>query len=441
MTMQRPTVKARHLPGLGILAALAVCAGAAAQTPQAVQTKEAAPAKAAPKKPAAKAEKPAPKAEQKTAPKQTAANAQSADQLIAERLTPAQQQTWAEYRTARSAWEGTYRAYWRKVEARRAARKAKRTAGQAVTADDYVATHPPKYQGPELSPDIAKLVASVRPPPRERDLPSVADFLAHAKKQFGFVPKRASEQAFKRSYAIEALKVGLSKDQVVRVYALETGGLGTYDMISGTNPVTKQGKPISSALGYAQLLHANSTGEIVKHGEAFAKRLVAMAAAPGTPAARAAELKAKAGILEKMLRAARSVPNEWKAHMRFAKTAKGLGIHALNLDADVGPWMQVLKLKSLKDSAARHGLANLSGAEIELMNLAGPGTGLEMMTPLGREMPTANFFSEGGYARNPVVRDRSAAELLATLEARMEVHLKKTGSIEFARIFDEVAGK
>jgi hypothetical protein len=55
-------------------------------------------------------------------------------------------------------------------------------------------------------------------------------------------------------------------------------------------------------------------------------------------------------------------------------------------------------------------------------------------------MPTANFFSEGGYTRNPIVRDKTAAELLVALEARMEVHLKKAGSIEFARIFDEVAG-
>jgi hypothetical protein len=105
----------------------------------------------------------------------------------------------------------------------------------------------------------------------------------------------------------------------------------------------------------------------------------------------------------------------------------------------VGPWIQVLKLKSLKDSAATQGRLHLSGAEIELMNLAGPGTGLEMMTPVGRPMPTPNFFSEGGYSRNPVVHNKTAAELLATLEQRMEVHLKKPGSIEFAQIFDEAA--
>ena len=375
-------------------------------------------------------------------PAATAATAQvSAAQKIgpdlAARLTPAQQRTYLDYLAARSGYEREHRAYWRKVEAKRDVRKARRLLGQAFSAEDYIAAHPPKFQGPELPPDIARIVAAVKPPTPERPLPSVTDFLAQAKKQFGFVPRRATEREFKRSYAIEALKVGLTKDQVVRVYALETGGLGTYDMQSGINPVTRQGKPISSALGYAQLLHANSTGELVKNGEAFAQRLTAMAAVPGTP--RAAELKAKADILRKMLRKARSVPNEWSAHQRFAKTPPGLGIHALNLDAEVGPWLQVLKLKSLKDSAAARGRPNLSGAEIELMNLAGPGTGLEMMTPPGRQMPTSNFFSEGGYSRNPIVREKTAAELLATLEARIEVHLKKAGSIEFAQIFDEVA--
>jgi hypothetical protein len=358
---------------------------------------------------------------------------------LAQRLSPAQQQAYLAYREARGAFDREHRAYWRKVDAKRNARKARRLLGQAFTADDYITTYPPKYHGPELPADIAKVVAETKPPPPQRPMPDVAEFLAHAKKQFGFAPKRASEREFKQRYAIEALKVGLSKDQVVRVYALETGGLGTYDMQSGINPVTRQGRPISSALGYAQLLHANSAGELVKHGEDFARRLTTMAAAPGTPAPRAAELKAKAAILRKMLRAARSVPNEWSAHQRFAMTPPGLGIHALNLDADVGPWIQVLKLKSLKDSAARHGYADLTGAEIELMNLAGPGTGLEMMTPLGRKMPTTNFFSEGGYSRNPVVRDKTAAELLATLDARMEVHLKKPGSLEFAQIFDEVS--
>jgi len=82
---------------------------------------------------------------------------------------------------------------------------------------------------------------------------------------------------------------------------------------------------------------------------------------------------------------------------------------------------------------------DMTGAEIELMNLAGPRTGLEMMQPIGRTMPTSNFFSEMGYYRNTIVREKTAAELLAALNDRMEVNMKKAGAVEFAEIFDEVA--
>lgn len=360
---------------------------------------------------------------------------------LAARFSPDQQRAYVAYRTARTRFEREHNSYWRSVEAKRDVRRAKRIMRQPFEPDDYIQMHPPKYSGPSLPPDVARIIAELRPQPAEKTLPSVTDFLASAKAQFGFVPKRTTEQDFKRRYATEALNVGLTKDQIVRVYALETGGMGTYDMQSGINPVTRQGRPISSALGYAQLLHANSVGGVVKHGDEFVQRLLALASVPGTPANRVTELKSKAAILRKMIRAARTVPNEWSVHQRFANTPAGLGIHAINLDADLGPWLQVLKLKGLKDDAANAGLTRLSGAEIELMNLAGPRTGLEMMTPVGSSMPTSNFFSEGGYSRNPVVHDKTAAELLATLDARMDIHLKKPGSVEFSQIFDEVAAR
>ena len=139
-----------------------------------------------------------------------------------------------------------------------------------------------------------------------------------------------------------------------------------------------------------------------------------------------------------MLRVARSVPNQWSAHVALSRTPKGLGIHALNLDADIGPWLQTIKLQGVRAYAAKAGRPNLSGAEIELMNLAGPQTGLDMMDPAGLNVPTANFFAERAYNRNPIVKDRTSAELLAALEDRMNVNLRKAGSIEFARIFDAV---
>jgi len=367
------------------------------------------------------------------------ASTQDIDKDLAAKLTPAQRATYVAYSKARSQFDRLHRVYWSRVEAKRDARKAKHLLGQAYTADDYVEQQPPKYAGPELPADIAKIVTAVKPPVAPPPLANVGDFLESAKAQYGFVPTPTTEREFKRRYAIEALAVGLTKDQVVRIYALETGGVGTYDMQSGINPVTKQGRPISSALGYAQLLHANSTSELVKHGETFIKRLLAMAASPGTPRERADALKAKAAILRRMLRSARSVPNEWSHHVRFGGTPAGLGIHTLNMDADVGPWLQVLKLKGLQEDAVKAGRAALSGSEIELMNLAGPRTGLEMMTPVGRNMPTTNFFSEGGYYRNTIVRDKTAAELLKALNDRMEVNIKKPGAVEFAQVFDEVA--
>lgn len=368
-----------------------------------------------------------------------AAATQSAANELAAKLTPAQRQIYDDYRRARDAFEARLRLYWQRVDAKRDARRAKHMLAQAVSADDYVTEQPPRYAGPELPGEIAKIVTELAPPAPTRPLPEVADFLAQAKAQYGFVPTPTTELDFKRRYAREALAVGLSKDQVVRIYALETGGQGTYDMQAGINPLTKQGRPISSALGYAQLLNGNSVSELVKHGSTFTQRLMRLAAQPATPPARAAALKEKATIVRRMLRAARSVPDEWSAHVRFGGTPSGLGIHALNLDADVGPWLQVLKLKGLQEAAAAAGRTPLAGAEIELMNLAGPRTGLEMMTPLGRTMPTSNFFSEGGYYRNTIVREKTAAELLAALEQRMEVNVKRPGAVEFAQAFDEVA--
>ena len=131
----------------------------------------------------------------------------------------------------------------------------------------------------------------------------------------------------------------------------------------------------------------------------------------------------------------------WDQHVAFAKTRRGMGIHALNLDGDIGPWLQVVKLHGLKEMADKAGMRNLSGAEIELMNLAGPGTGLEMMRPAARNAATTNFFARDAYFRNTIVRDKSSAELLVALDKRMDDNLGNSGAIEFAAAFREAAAE
>ncbi|MFM2422081.1 MAG: hypothetical protein RL291_611 [Pseudomonadota bacterium] len=356
-------------------------------------------------------------------------------------LNPRQKDAYLNYLRFRAVHDQRVTVYWTRVEELRDRRRAKHRAKQPMTAEDYVGVHPPVYQGPQLAPDIRKIIELARarnPEPPKPPMANVADFLANAKQHYNFVPTRIPELEFKRRYAAESLALGLSKEQVTRVYALETGGQGTADMQSGINPITRTGTPISSALGYAQLLNANSTSELVKHGDAFIQRLLNMAQQPGTPPRRVEELQHKANVLRAMLVQARSVPNEWSAHVRFAATGPGLGIHAINMDGDIGPWLQVNKLRGVLASAQADGRQTLTGAELELMNLAGPRTGLEMMTPLGRLAPTANFFSQGGYQRNPIVHNRTGAELLAQLDVRMDVHIKKPGAIEFIAVFDSL---
>jgi len=368
-----------------------------------------------------------------------AAAAQRIPDDLAARLNDRQLKAYQAYLAARAPFDRRLDMYWAEVDSLREGRRRKRAAGTAFTAADYVPEHPPQYEGPPLPSDVAKIIADLRPPRPDTEIAGLHDFLAAAKSQYGYVPAAIPEREFKRRYALEALRVGLSKAQVIDVYALETGGRGVYDMQAGIDPETRKGRPISTALGYAQLLAGNSVNEMAKNGPSFINRLEDLARAPGTSPGRAAYLKRKVAIVRKMVRAAKSVPYQWGRHVALGNTPRGQGIHALNLDPDIGPWLQVIKLRGVLDHGLQSGRTSLSGPELELMNLAGPGTGLEMMTPIGRRMSTSNFFSRPAYGRNTIVREKNGAELLAALEQRMRVNDKKAGAVEFARIFDELA--
>ena len=89
--------------------------------------------------------------------------------------------------------------------------------------------------------------------------------------------------------------------------------------------------------------------------------------------------------------------------------------------------------------ASKKGMTNLTGAQLELMNLAGPSHGFEMMQPIGSTMPTSNFFERRGYERNPVAAHRTGAQLLAKLDEIMDRNVQKQGAQRFSRIFDSIA--
>ncbi|MEZ5822778.1 MAG: hypothetical protein R3D82_18415 [Xanthobacteraceae bacterium] len=340
-----------------------------------------------------------------------------------------------EYQDARAAFEEEAGAYWGAIYQKRKGRNAKRRAGQAVTLDDYVLTHPPVYTGPKKPVDPSPQ-PEPEPRPRKR-LPMVPDLIQAAAGHFQFTPQRpANEIEFKRAYARAAAAAGLTREQAVRVYSFETGGNGKYDMQSGyRGPGTR---PISTAIGYNQLLTTNSVELIAEQGDALLKALHGKAAAlSGSPRK---TMESKIAVMKRMVAFARSVPDTWSEHEKLANTEKGWALHAMVLDIDVGPHLQTHKLlTSVKFARAKGYTRPLTAAELEMMNLTGDGTGLDMVTmpqAMRERVPTANFFQRGGYERNPVAsRHNTVAKLLAVTDERMDVNSRKPGAQDLAASF------
>jgi hypothetical protein len=335
----------------------------------------------------------------------------------------------AEYDAARAAYQLRATPYWAEVKAKRAARFAKRRAHHEITLDDYVLTQPPEYTGPKKPAD---------PSSTRHEVPVVADFLQHAAQQFDFAPEQpANEIDFKRAYARVASAAGLTKEQAVRVYAFEATGNGNYDLEAGQE-FDRNALAITTALGYNQLLSTNSVELLAEQGKQFIETLKSRAAE--APPAKKAALEKKIAVLQKMVTFARSVRDDWNVHERLGRTPKGLAIHALNLDIDVGPLLQTQKLMNSINFARQRGYSTtLTAAELEMMNLTGDGSGFDMISmpqPMRGRVPTSNFFTQSGYENNPVARkNNTVAALLSATEAVMDRESQLPGAKELAAAF------
>jgi hypothetical protein len=295
---------------------------------------------------------------------------------------------------ARQQFEGDTKAYWNSIADRRRTRIAKRRNNQQVLMDDYVLIQPPVYSEALHQVD-SSAPPEQEPPLRGKYVPVVSDFLQSAEEEFHFKPQRPkSELEYKSAYAKGALASGLTREQVVRIYAFESGGNGTYDTQAGLEKSTLGSKAISTAIGYNQLLATNSVELIAENGSRFIELLKAKAEALMGEARDA--LDRKILVLRDMVDFSRSVPDDWSEHETLASTPKGLGIHAMNLDIDVGPLLQIQKLLDSVVYARNQGYsAVLTAAELEMMNLSGDGNGLDILTmpPEWRDqVPTSNFF-------------------------------------------------
>jgi hypothetical protein len=338
----------------------------------------------------------------------------------------------ADYNAARAQYQVLATPYWAQVKVKRAARFAKRRAHKEIMLEDYVLTQPPDYTGPKKPIDPSG--------PSKGPVPVVTDFLRHAAEQFGFVPDRpGSEIDFKRAYARVAAAAGLTRDQTVRVYGFEATGNGKYDVQAGL----EFGKPgevaITTALGYNQLLATNSVELLAEQGRWLVDTLKARTAEAS--GAKKVALEKKLAILGNMIVFSRSVADDWNLHERLAGTPKGFGIHALNLDVDIGPLLQTQKLLTSIVFAKQRGYAQpLTAAELEMMNLTGDGNGFDMVSmssAMREKVPTSNFFGQGGYERNPVARrNNTVAKLLAATDSVMDRESALPGAKDLAAAFD-----
>jgi hypothetical protein len=210
----------------------------------------------------------------------------------------------AAYQAARASFESEAGPYWQSVADKRRLRNEKRRKNEVVALEDYVLTQPPVYAGPPQPADPDK--PGGEQPKADRPLiPVVADFVRNAEEQFGFVPDRpASERDFKNAYAERAKKAGLTRDQVVRIYGFESGGDGKYDVQAGLEYPRPDARPVSTALGYNQLLGTNSVELLAEQGDAF---LSALRAKADAAASGGTDLSQKLDILGRMIGFARSV--------------------------------------------------------------------------------------------------------------------------------------
>jgi hypothetical protein len=343
----------------------------------------------------------------------------------------------AEYQGVRGAFEQEAGAYWDAISNKRRGRNAKRRDHQPIDLDDYVLTQPPLYTGPKRPINPAPESEPGHPPREHKAIPVVADLLRAAAEQFQFKPQLPNnELEFKRTYARVAAAAGLTREQAVRVYAFETGGTGNYDVQSGIEHGGT--RAISTAIGYNQLLTTNSVELVAEQGSELLRALTARAEGLSGPPRKA--MDAKIAVLKRMVALARSVPDEWSAHGRIADTQAGWAIHAMVLDIDVGPLLQTHKLLTSVIFARAKGYSRpLTAAELEMMNLTGDGTGLDMVTmpqALREQVPTSNFFQRSGYERNPVaIRHNTVAKLLAVTDSRMDSNSNLPGAKDLAASF------
>lgn len=363
------------------------------------------------------------------------------------------QEKLAAYHAAYSKFQKQEKRYWAEIERKKDIRTAKRRAGKSFVRDDFVLSQPPQYTGPKRprNPDAGPIAPK---PPKKSTLPRADELRAAMRERYGHKLPKVKEKEFKLAFAREAKRYGISAEQVIGVYALETGGLGPFDRVSGEIPkmnrkcevVEYVGRPLSTALGYFQLLTANTSSTVAGNAkgpksELFANRLRAKASEHRGKRKR--ELKRKAKLVDRIVKDMRVAisrmnvrKNNWDEFRALGRTQLGRAVHALNLDPDIGPMIQMSKLAFVRNYAIKKGLGNVPSDRLELMNLVGYPRGAKMLEPVAFNVPTANFVTATEIRGNrSVLGDKTVAQSLEKIRRVIGKRKQECGSKEFFKMW------
>lgn len=318
------------------------------------------------------------------------------------------------YQAARGAFDRQLSQYWQNMLARR------QTGG-------FVNEFPPVYDGPTKPRGMQE-----RQEPRT--LPHVNDMLGRNRDLMRIITgdqsrpdyriREVSEDQFKQSYAREALMIGqqngLSHAEVRnimhRIFAFESGGHGTREMLSGVprellrddNPgettvqeQRRNTRPASTAIGYTQMLQFNTVRHFDTNATIMSDRLRQLASENPD---RASELTQKADLVNQLHQATRrnllafaeanrNGPAEQRKNYLntngepnstlmydFAKSDVPLpnstvtgrqfasALHAFHIDGDLGPILQSMELRHLVQFAQSNNFAGLLAQRQQLFN-------------------------------------------------------------------------
>ena len=269
-------------------------------------------------------------------------------------------------------------------------------------------------------------------------------------------PLNVNEKEFKEKYAREVTQIGqqfgLTKEQTKNIaqslYALELGGWGTSYTTAGMPPrLLADGKdderlgfhPISSAVGYNQLLKSTTLDVVKDHGVEIAERLKEMGREQPGGSLRAQELQAKAQLLT-ILNA--DVKDPTKVDSRLTTKEFGNAVQALNIDGDVGPLLQSQGIRDLltwftrkKDSLGKKSVAELLTETAARLNA--PGEVFDKLKHVNKTdaATKAVQLAKPSKEDEPIVRDliKKLTSMPAGLTARLDLSQQQQQVIDDAQ--------